>query len=368
MRLWFSTAPFDTGDIALARANVKHRLVAYSPVRVETIAEWQANPNRYVLKRFPKEKSPMTERLVLMLDSGAYSAFSMGLKIDLNEYAAFILKHPKAFDVVASLDVIPPMAAGGGGVSTAAQEKAAQEGWENWLELTKLLKPAGIKPIHTFHKGENVKWLKKLVDNCEYLGLGGIRFGTADNRVKWLDEIMPYLTDDKGRPLRKFHGFAATSVELMTCYPWYSVDSTSWLLAGRYGDCIIPLNGNVLNPLHVTFSKKSPSITKYGKAFNSYSPLERKAIAAHLATKEIVPRMLEENYCETCGTAFEKEVDEGQVELIDGKIVKCCSELAPNLAYMRRDEVNIHYFLDFERSWEEPRPWKRETSQTGFGL
>lgn len=55
---------------------------------------------------------------------------------------------------------------------TPAQcERAAEEGWENYIWLKKELEPHGITPIHTFHRGENVRWLKRLRDEAEFFCL-----------------------------------------------------------------------------------------------------------------------------------------------------------------------------------------------------
>src|SRR5438876_489642 len=87
------------------------------------------------------------DRFELMLDSGAFSAHSRNLKIDIDEYAAFILKHSAALKVVVNLDVIPGTP-GTKKLNTDPQkaERAAAEGWENWQYLTKKLAPTGITP------------------------------------------------------------------------------------------------------------------------------------------------------------------------------------------------------------------------------
>ena len=43
----------------------------------------------------------------IFIDSGAYSAFTRGIKIDIDEYISFLNKYHSSFDLYASLDVIP---------------------------------------------------------------------------------------------------------------------------------------------------------------------------------------------------------------------------------------------------------------------
>jgi hypothetical protein len=51
----------------------------------------------------------------------------------------------------------------------------------------------------------------------------------------WLNR----LTDPDGTPKVKVHGFGLTNIQLLFRYPWYSVDSTSWLQNGFDGCCLL---------------------------------------------------------------------------------------------------------------------------------
>lgn len=306
-------------------------------------------------------KSIEEQNVELMLDSGAFSAWSRGIEIPLQEYADFILKHPKAFDIVVGLDVIPGKV-GVSAVPDSERERAAVAGWENWKALTALLKPIGVIPMHVFHQGENIKWLRRLMDEAEYFGVSPQNGIPEKQRWLWLDQIMPTLCDTKGRPLRKFHGFGVTSLETMLRYPWYSVDSTSWVMTGRFGAAFIPL-GNILDPAathKVTFSSDSPEKNREGKHYSTYSRIEREAIAAYLAQQGMTPQMLEKNFCLSCGTEFRAFKTE--------EPLTCCVGPDPNVAYIRRDQINIDYFLEVERALQDPRVWRRESAPVGLGF
>jgi hypothetical protein len=219
------------------------RLYSYAYERSRRVPSWMGL--REEMSKATADRGPVG--LEIMLDSGAYSAWTRGTTITVEEYAQFInLFPPDTFDVIVNLDVIPGSPEDKNPSPTEV-EKACDEGWENWLQLTEAIKPRGIQPLHVFHQGDDIKWLKRLMDKADYFGISPRNGIPEKQRWKWLDEIMPILCDDNGYPLRKFHGFGVTSVETMKRYPWYSCDSTSWLKTGAFGAVMIPL-GDVLDP------------------------------------------------------------------------------------------------------------------------
>jgi hypothetical protein len=55
----------------------------------------------------------------------------------------------------------------------------------------------------------------------------------------WLDRIWDkHLLDGSGKSKIKIHAFGITSVKIMERYPWYSVDSSSWIQAAAFGNII----------------------------------------------------------------------------------------------------------------------------------
>lgn len=264
-------------------------------------------------------------RCELFLDSGAYSAWSRGVSISLEEYAQFILDRPGVFSVVANLDVIP----GSWGVVPSQQEidESAGKGWENYYALKKLLAPTGLVPMHIYHQGEDIKWLKKLMEESGYFGVSPGNDRTTVEKIQWLDEVFDYLCDDLGRPMFKAHGFGVTALEILYRFPWYSVDSTSWILTGRFGAVFVPLRDQVHK---ITFSNRSPKITETGEHFNNFSLAEQQVILKYIESKGFTPTELSEDY-------------------------------------IKRDEINIEFFLDLEKNWVE-RPFKRNATQPKFSL
>lgn len=162
----------------------------------------------------------MEKKVRLFLDSGAFSAQSQGVGIDIQDYIAFIKKHDEYIEHYAVLDVIGDA--------------------EKTLENQKIMEAAGLHPIPCFHYGEDEKYLQLYIDNYDYIALGGMVPVSTGNLMKWLDHIFgDLICDQDGMSKVKVHGFGMTTVELMLRYPFWSVDSTSWIKTGRHGGTII---------------------------------------------------------------------------------------------------------------------------------
>jgi hypothetical protein len=272
----------------------------------------------------------------LFLDSGAFSAWSQGTSIDIDKYIAFIQKYKSKLTVYANLDVI------GDPVGT----------WKN----QKYMESKGLKPLPVFHTAfEDEKWLKKYIDKgYDYIALGGMAGGDIQSSTiaAKLDYLFPkYLCDAKGIPNIKVHGFGITSIPLLIRYPWYSVDSTSWVLTGRFGGIFIPKKKNgkydySVIPHKIDVSTRSSKVKEAGQHITTLSSAERKELLSYLSERGYV--------------LGKSEFDANGKEVI-------IEEGICNM-YMQRDEVNIMYFLDLEKNlpvW----PWKFETKAAkGFGF
>lgn len=200
------------------------------------------------------------------LDSGGFSAFTQGKSVDLSAYIKYCLDHFNSWDVIAALDVI--------GDSDAS--------WMNF----RLMQKEGIDAIPTFHYGEPWAALDRMVDECNYIAIGGVaQLGGGSALSEWLDAVWAnHLIDQDGLPLVDVHGFAITGKTGMLRYPWASVDSSSWLqMAGR-GVCALDLPGpeDSVVDCKVAFSERSPSQEEYGKHFDTLAPAQQKAVITYL--------------------------------------------------------------------------------------
>jgi hypothetical protein len=172
--------------------------------------------------------------LKLMLDSGAFPAWNRGIKIDLKGYVRFIEKNADLLDCYISLDAIPKSR------DHRQAELAASSSYSNF----RFMKSCGLKPIPVFHYGERWYWLQKLIDECDgFIALGGAARLHGVARSAWLDDCFQFLCGAGSYPPVKVHGLAITAPEAMHRYPFYSVDSVTWMLPPSYGQVYIPQQG-----------------------------------------------------------------------------------------------------------------------------
>lgn len=177
----------------------------------------------------------------LFLDSGAFTAFTKNVVITPEQYAGYIHQTAGVWTVHSCLDAIGDAAGS----------------YRNLRALEDL--GCAVQPV--FHCREDVSWLVKYLDaGYDYIFLGGMVPETTRWLTGWLDWLWgDYLTNKDGTPRVKVHGFGLTDQQLMFRYPWFSVDSSSWLMTGVFGTCVF-LTGNGLRK--VVFSDNSPERKK----------------------------------------------------------------------------------------------------------
>lgn len=192
----------------------------------------------------------------VFLDSGAFSAHTLGVSIDIKEYCAYIRNN---IDILRVEDGCV-MASVLDGIGDPLQT------WRNQLEMEWL----GAKPLPCFHFGEDERYLEWYVRNYPYITIGGMVGKSTKQLSIWLDRIWErYLLDGSGRPRLKVHAFGITSIPIMESYQWYSVDSSSWIQATAFGSIITPEHG----PICV--SEKSPSRHESGKHASTLTQIEQ---------------------------------------------------------------------------------------------
>jgi len=245
----------------------------------------------------------------LFLDSGAFSAFTKKVEIDIQEYIKYIKENKKYINLYANLDVIGDA--------------------EGTLKNQKIMEKAGLSPIPCFHAGEDFSYLDHYIKNYDYISLGGVA-QLGRRAGVWMEDCFDRICGDDGIPRVKVHGFAVTSLKLMMRFPWYSVDSTSWVMTSRMGSVYVPIfrNGEYIydeNSWKVCVSEKSPNVKDAGKHITTFAPQARDVIC---------------NYFKLKGFTLE--------------------ELASD--YMKRDELNIIYFNDLEKTFPE-WPWAYKRSK-----
>ncbi len=217
----------------------------------------------------------------LILDSGAFSAWNLGVEVDLDDYARYVKENSESIDAVINLDVIP--ATPGNMPTREDVEDAAARSWDNLIYLEE---EHGIFAVPVFHQGEDSKWLQRMIDHgCPYIGISPANDRSTVAKMFWLDRVFAAICNADGIPCVRTHSFGATSVKIAIAYPWYSVDSTTWLATGsRFGMVMIPKPGKNGLPwsfddriTRVFVSKESVEIVRPGN-FNQLGPTEQDAV------------------------------------------------------------------------------------------
>ncbi len=167
-----------------------------------------------------------------ILDSGAFSVISKGIKISVEDYGKFALEYGYTFDTIVNLDDIA------GDLEVTERNQRHLEG-------------LGLKVMPVFHQGEPIAvWRRYLHDHVQ-VGLGFARHGCTchqsphlkgckGGRLKygknvnraWLSSVFSYVMAveryaKRGKWGNYVHGFAMT--QWIDEFPFTSVDSTSWI-------------------------------------------------------------------------------------------------------------------------------------------
>ena len=255
----------------------------------------------------------------IFMDSGAFSAKTQGVEINIDDYIQYLKRDGKYFISYATLDVIGD----------------AEKTWEN----TKIMEDAGLNPLPVYHLGTPFKYLHKCME-YDYFCLGGIAKARSNVRMEFLDEAFDEICDDDGMPRNKIHGFGVTATAILRRYPFYSVDSTSWLMTGANGGVLIPrcVAGEYRydeDPILIAVSSGSPSSGKELR-YECLNVEAKKSVDDYLKLKGYsmgIPGV--ENEHEEAGLA--------------------CS-------YSQRIRLTMEYFLDLRDSLPE-WPWSYEKSK-----
>lgn len=144
----------------------------------------------------------------LMVDSGAFTAWSMGKTVDMDDYARFLRSLPSEWEVEAiQLDVI-------------GDHKATLK---NFLRMVQM----GVDTIPVFTRGTPLKDREKMYAHKDYVALGGLV-----NNPAYLPFVRYFMRTNEGR---RVHWLGYTRPHDLKRYRPTSVDSSAISGAQRYG-------------------------------------------------------------------------------------------------------------------------------------
>jgi len=152
----------------------------------------------------------------LLVDSGGYSARQHGHTIDVRDYAKFLNEND--IKLAFNLDTNDP-----------------EETLRNQALLDAACPRCKIIPVYHYSDFVDRRWrslIDEYTEKYDFIATGGV--AGASIPEEGLQAFLRFVfskTTDKVR----VHGLGITRVEVMLRYPFYSVDSTSWLAPMKWG-------------------------------------------------------------------------------------------------------------------------------------
>ena len=269
-----------------------------------------------------------------ILDSGAHSLYNKFVRAAktrtynfydskefwnfADKYAEFLLKYKDKIDTYVNLDVI----------FNPEKTLEVQEYFE---------KKYNLRPLPVIHFGEDHKYMKIYIDKgYDYIGIGGLgQEVTRETYTAWADPLFTnHICDENGYPKIKTHGFAMTSPVLLLRYPWYTVDSTTFVKNAAYGLIFVPQfrDGQWrydLLPLRIFVTKRSQ---------------HHKTNYIYLGDMQ---RELLRDYVTSAGFKIGVSTFEGDEEVIQEKgVINDQGE---------RAKLNARYYLELQKHLKYPR-------------
>ena len=206
------------------------------------------------------------EHRKVFVDSGAFSAHTKGRELDVDEYIEYLNARQGCFEVIAQVDKIP----GEFGKKKTREQllEAPELSWENYLYMRdRVIDYNNLTPI--FHQGEDFKHLHRMLEttfdgeHIPYIGISPANDVSTREKAKWFETVFRIIRDSSN-PNVKTHAFGMTSLDLLEQYPFYSADSTSWLMTSANGSIMtswglmLMSDVQVNNPKH--FNHLSPEM------------------------------------------------------------------------------------------------------------
>ncbi len=207
-----------------------------------------------------------------MLDSGAFSAHTVGTEIDLEEYIDFskdLLQRDPKLTEVAALDVIGD--------------------WKASLKNTERMWQRGVPATPCYHQGEPWDVLVGLARDYPRIAIGGMVGAPPIQKMNWVRECFSRIWP------KRVHGFGIVNKDICLAVPFASVDATNWAFAPALAG-----GWRGLTPKGKVIRLKSRGVYDYTSEVRHYLRLE--SLLKHRWEKELaklpplstIPRLLKE--------------------------------------------------------------------------
>lgn len=214
----------------------------------------------------------------VLVDSGAFSADSQGAPVTVTDYAGWLddVVRPRwgRWTVGAlNLDVL----------------RDPEASYRNW----RALRSNGHHTVPVTHLGDPFSVVDRYVENgADFIALGAMVGRSFTRKFRWAAHVHAHV--NRNYPHVKLHGLGVGSQKMVERLPWWSVDTTSFSSAYRYGRLIfydpktqtirsVPLDGGTeiyaygptlrrflgINPAEITTSHPGNRRTLVGVAAES---------------------------------------------------------------------------------------------------
>lgn len=160
-----------------------------------------------------------------ILDSGAFSFFGNKRVVDwdsyVDKYAEFIEETNQRLFFEMDIDVVA-------GLKRAEQLRARIES------------KTGRQTIPVWRPSRGVQYWRDMVKEYDYVAISASgKFDSAWVKKKESNSVLLKLIGIAHEQQAKVHGLGFTPVERLQQLPWDSVDSTTWLVGGQYGNVCV---------------------------------------------------------------------------------------------------------------------------------
>lgn len=228
----------------------------------------------------------------VIVDSGAFTAWTKGKIIDVEEYLKFLNKYSDYIFLCGQIDAIPGDRIHG--ATTEQVLKSAEDTWNNYLYMRNRMKnPSAL--LYTFHVGEPFKFLERALDwkdesgnIIEYIALGGMVGKPKEVRKRFLDSCFEIIKKSNN-PNVKVHAFGMTDFELLSQYPITSADSTSWIMTGAnggiatdYGIVDVGIKNRFSSNYYTNIKTPISHINLFGETFENLSEDYKARLRYHI--------------------------------------------------------------------------------------
>ena len=184
-----------------------------------------------------KIKKVLDKNYNTFIDSGAFSVVNSGKSVNIDEYITFI-NQTSNVNCFAVLDEVPrPLTA-------TNSKKCAENTMKNYYYmLERVNEDKKDKLLTTFHYGEPIEYLHKIIDGTKdykpkYIAFGGRVGIQTDVLIDYFNSVFWKEVEKSSNPNIKIHAFGIAQFSILENYPWASADNTRWARNGFYGKII----------------------------------------------------------------------------------------------------------------------------------